>query len=353
MEEAALQAVAGFVYPILPPEEKVKWEPLDSQLKANFIRILHEQTNLCHIFQGADIPIVILKGTSAAQYYPEPYRRSMGDVDFLVPLLLYGKARKVMVANGYSYEYGDTENSRHIGFRNNGVLFELHRSFSSFDRDIEPLVLERFDRREIHSICGKEFPTLPDPVNGIVFLAHIRQHMFEEGIGLRQIIDWMMFVHSYLSVERWESEFEELAENAGFTFFAKTLTKMCKLYLGLPDEVPWCEDADPAVAGELMQYVLNCGNFGRKDTKKAEERRIEEVSRNIRTMGLFAYLQYKGEQHWKALNKYPQLKSFAWIYQFGRIVKNGLKANLKAASVAKSLAAGNERGKLLKKLGLE
>lgn len=353
MEEAALQAVAGFVFPVLPPEQKIKWYSQDSLQKTSFIRILHEQENLWDMFQAADIPIVILKGTSAAQYYPEPYRRSMGDVGFLVPHRLYEKAKELMVSNGYSYEYGDNEKSRHIGFRKNGVLFELHRSFSSFDRDIEPFVLEGFDRREIHSICGKEFPTFPDPINGIVFLEHIRQHMFEEGVGLRHIIDWMMFVHAYLTPEKWENEFKPLADLAGFTCFSKVLTLMCKMYIGLPDPVPWCENADPSAASELMEFVLNSGNFGHKAQKAAEQRQVEVVSRNIRRKGLFRYLQEIGELRWSLLEKHPHLRPFAWMYQSGRILKAGLKSDLKIGDIGNNLTSGDKKGQLIKKLELE
>ena len=207
--------------------------------------------------------------------------------------------------------------------------------------------------REIHFVYGYGFPTLPEPINGLVFLAHIRQHMFEEGIGLRHIIDWMMFVHKYLTDEKWENDFKILTKHAGFTTFAKTLTLMCKLYLGLPDDVPWCEDADPAVAEELMHYVLRSGNFGCKNKKKKSERQVEVVARNIRTMGMFAYLQKKGELHWKTLEICPYLIPFAWTFQLRRIVKSGIWSGLKIRTIRKNMIAGKETGILLEKLGIE
>ena len=36
------------------------------------------------LFENNNIPLVILKGTAAAMYYPKPQLRTMGDIDFLV-----------------------------------------------------------------------------------------------------------------------------------------------------------------------------------------------------------------------------------------------------------------------------
>ena len=73
---------------------------------------------------------------------------------------------------------------------------------------------------------------LPDDENGIVLLSHIRQHL-ESGLGLRQIIDWMMFVRSYLNDEMWFSSFHEKAQRTGLESLAVITTKMCQKYLGL------------------------------------------------------------------------------------------------------------------------
>ena len=48
----------------------------------NNTRILHAHAELTSILQG--IPFVTMKGYASAYYYPQPIRRTMGDVDFLV-----------------------------------------------------------------------------------------------------------------------------------------------------------------------------------------------------------------------------------------------------------------------------
>lgn len=173
------------------------------------------------------------------------------------------------------------------------------------------------------------------------------------GIGLRQIVDWMMFVHAYLTPEKWENEFKPLADRTGFTCFSTILTLMCKMYIGLPDPVPWCENADPSAASELMEFVLNSGNFGHKARKPAEQRQVEVVSRNITRKGLFRYLQETGELRWSLLERHPKLRPFAWMYQTGRILKAGMKSGLKIGDIRNNLTSGDKKGQLIKKLGLD
>ena len=348
--EAKVHAIICLTAPGVPEEERIKWRMEENLQKANFIRLIQAQSELIDLFEEHHIPVVILKGTAAAQYYPAPFRRTMGDVDFYVSREQLEEAQAILQENGYSQIHED--DGRHIAYRKQGLIFEMHYRFSSPDCDIEPIILDGFSHASYHRISNKIFPSLPDAENGIVLLAHIRHHIMLSGIGLRQIIDWMMFVHAYLTPEKWDNEFKPLADQTGFTSFSKVLTLMCKMYIGLPDPVPWCENADQSAASELMEFVLNSGNFGQKDRKVAEQRQVEVVSRNVRSKGLFRYLQETGEVRWSLLERHPHLKPFAWMYQTGRILKAGMKSGLKLGDIRNNLTSGDKKGQLIKKLGL-
>ena len=62
-------------------------------------------------------------------------------------------------------------------------------------------------------------------INGLVLLDHVRYHL-QGGLGIRQIIDWMMFVHANLNDETWETGFAQLARGAGLETLAVTMTSM-------------------------------------------------------------------------------------------------------------------------------
>ena len=66
----------------MPEELRQTWKMEIYQQIANNINYRHFQLQL-----PVTVPYVILKGTAAAVYYPNPSQRTMGDVDFIVPTM--------------------------------------------------------------------------------------------------------------------------------------------------------------------------------------------------------------------------------------------------------------------------
>ncbi len=130
--------------------------------------------------------------------------------------------------------------------------------------------------------------------------------------------DWMMFVHVELNDELWENEFKALAQEAGLEKLAITITCMCRKWLGLPDEITWCNDADEDLADAILRRIFIDGNFG-------HERPVTDgIQVEIRKKGLFPYLQFAGMTNWKLAQKYRILRPFAWLYQVCRYIRKGI-----------------------------
>ena len=82
----------------------------------------------------------------------------------------------------------------HYSYVKGKIRIELHRRLGSVDETDNELIT-LFDRgiddRRWKDIDGYKFPVLSDPLNGLVLIFHINHHL-RSGLGLRQIIDWMM-----------------------------------------------------------------------------------------------------------------------------------------------------------------
>ena len=231
-----------------------------------------------------------------------------------------------------------------------GVEFELHHRFSTEGLEVEPALIAGLARAETKNLCGQAFPMLPERENGLVLLAHVCFHLRSGRLGLRQVIDWMMYVHRCLDDEAWENGFREMAAEYGLETLAITMTRMCREWLGLPDSITWDRNADPETALELLETVFARGNFGRK---LGEERRVEGVGVNVRRKGgLFCYLQDAGLKHWEAARRYPVLRPFAWGYQLCRWVKLGCRYVLHPSGIRKQLDSGKNLYALQQKLGV-
>ena len=124
---------------------------------------------------------------------------------------------------------------------------------------------------------------------------------------------------------------------------------MCQIYLGLPETINWCKDADEELCKELIQLLFISGNFGIKNGKGTS---VEYVSTSIKRHGLFKWLQYAGESNWKAYKKHKWLKPFCWIYQIFRYASKGFKSGRNSKQLSDDLNRSNRRFTLLKELDI-
>lgn len=346
LQEAKDQTVVALAAPAVPKEEAAKWRVPAARNKMRFFQVLDAQTKLVQLFKDADIPMVILKGFAAAIYYPVAMQRTMGDIDFIVPQDRIDDARRLMEKNGYIFTH---KTDRHDHYVINDIVTELHYRYSEENWDFEHLIAEGVSHSDMHEIYGKAFPSLPVEINGLVLIDHIRSHLYG-GLGIRQIIDWMMFVHAYLDDTAWVERFAPLAREPGLETLALTATKMCKLWFGLPDGITWCDSADEETAEQLMDMIFGFGNFGIK--RQNDGQPMDTISMDVSRYGLFRYLQMTGESTWKAYHKHHSLKPFAWIYQSFRFAKSGTVALFRGEKSKVDTAGAKEKYELYKKLGI-
>ena len=291
------------------------------------------------------VPYVILKGTSAAQYYPHPEYRALGDIDLITRREDYLIACEMLAQNGWvesPSRHQSLEEGRHRSFERNNILIEIHSYFSIFT-DVERS--EYLDNLILENIQSTH--VLPDLINGLVLLAHIDQH-FEQGIGLRHIVDWMMFVNKCLPDEKWK-EFSAHAKIIGLDKLAITVTRMCEIYLGL-HEREWTRGTDTIICKQLMDYIMSSGDFGRKQA--LEEKIGQNVLSFVRKPKSFLKLmQEQGLKHWKTARRNPILRPFAWLYQANRYLLRGVGRSDAKSKLMSEYKAFKERKALCDALG--
>ncbi len=332
LEEAQLQAVAG----LLNGE--------DLYTATRFVQYCYVEDELVKLLSSHNIPTVIVKGTSAAIYYPIPSARTFGDIDFIVPLQYFSIATTLLEANGYIKNSKPEDEDRHIGYSKDGYHFELHHRFSYTDLDIERYIQAGIENRVQVRINDHEFPMLPPLANGLVLLTHISHHLYL-GLGLRQIIDWMMYVDRVLNDEFWYSTFQSAVNELGFSTLAITATALCQNYLGLPAR-SWCQGADEELVNQLLETILTSGNFG---IKTGTGNNVETVTAAMKSHGVFYYLQLAGEHNWALYHRYHMLKPFCCLYQIFRYIRQGIGRGFKLKD---DIGRGSARADLLKKLGV-
>ena len=356
-QEMALHAILGVVreiIPSLPLPQKIRtaWDKQNYQIIARSVQIAAGQSELIQLLCENDIRYAILKGTAAAHYYPIEYTRSLGDVDFIVDEENYERTLKLLQGNGYIPSFEHEDNYRHESFNKDGIHYECHHLFAdnsfSHAAKIDELILSNIENVALAETPYGSFMTLPTAVNGLVLLEHIAIHI-KAGIGLRQIIDWLLYADQYLSDAQWEGENGRVIRESGLDTLAKVVTRAGQLYFGLNPKLTWCEDVSEKACLDLTKLVFAYGNFGNKNTI---DDKVVVVAYKYRK-NLFQQLNNSGEHNWKILHQYPWLKPLAPIYQIGRYTKQVLTTKGAFKAVFANRKATDERISIMQELGLD
>ncbi|MBR4711024.1 MAG: nucleotidyltransferase family protein [Clostridia bacterium] len=341
LREQALSLLAAAILPEMdvPDDLRRAWQTENYAQVMYGVRLRRVQERL-----PLSVPYAILKGSAAAQYYPRPDLRTMGDIDLITRREDFDTACGDLLKDGYAENTVPEADGviRHRRFLKDGIEVEMHAYYAVLN---DPDAAGCLDDLIIGGISPSHL--LPDMINGLVLLEHISRHL-EDGLGLRQIIDWMMFVHRCLPDARWP-EFSAMADRVGLSRLAVITTRMCGIYLGLPARA-WCADADEQICGRLMDYLMACGNFGQKLSR--EELRSETLMLAMWTpKSMFSLLQRHGLYNWKAAQRHRALRPFAWIYQIGRYLVKGLGRPHALSRIRAEHRAAREHNDLLDALG--
>lgn len=311
----------------IPKELSEEWKNAIVQQVSHYYRYKEQEEAL-----PLTVPYAILKGSSAAQYYPHPEYRAMGDIDIITLEDDYQVACEELVQNGY-LELPETHLARRL-FIKNEIVVEMHKSFTGWDSpgEIDLLIAENIN------------PThyLPDLVNGFVLIQHIKDHLIK-GIGLRQILDWMLFVNQCLSKGKWP-EFRTLISTMKLETLAVYVTRMCEMFLGLPEQ-EWCRNADTQICRQLMKLILDSGNFG---NQVEHDTIVSSVffAKASNPRDLFVFLRNRGSSHW--IEKHGNKPTPFWsvLYQAGRYAVLGTQRK----STLRKLFIEYRKGRQEKKL---
>lgn len=214
---------------------------------------------------------VILKGLSSSAYYPKYECRILGDCDFLIQPEQKEQVKEVLLSAGY--EMSGEGNNHHTVFRRPNQDLEMHFEIPGIPNGwkgncVRDYMSGVFDESLSFEIQGRNI-CLPLPkYHGLILLLHMQHHMLSEGIGLRHLFDWCMFVEKTFTEDFWERDLLPILKKIGLFRFAQIMTKTGNLYLGTicPE---WCQIDEEALCDCVMEDILTGGNFGRKNKARS------------------------------------------------------------------------------------
>ncbi len=334
----------------LPTEALHEWQDTTVLLWQQNEALAAERRALVAFCEEKGIPSVILKGDAAAALYPTPDLRVAGDIDLLIPPADFDTVGAYLTARGYTAE--SKEGDHHDAFVRGRVTVELHRTVSGVPsgdvgKTVADLLADILTTAKTARVGEDQIPVPDDLHQALVLLLHMQQHLREGGLGLRQLLDFALFLQSISSKDTKE-EISRILHQIGLYCFAATLALACHRHLGLPADALCFTGGDAALADALFADMMASGNFGRGNADYAGSA-IVTLHRDEKRGALGNALQNvatKCKTEWKCAEKHPILLLVLvpfWVVR--RILKKG-------AVRPQMLAAADKRGKLYDRLKL-
>jgi hypothetical protein len=259
----------------VPQEVALTFAGSTLQLEQRNTAMNYFVATLIEKLRAVDIYSILVKGQGIAQCYERPLWRACGDVDLLLDENNYKKSKAYLSKIASDVEKEDEER-RHLAITIEPWIVELHGSLRVMwsrrvDKIIDGIQNELFKEGKVRVWRNGETDVfLPSPDNDVIFIfAHILQHFFVEGIGLRQICDWCRLLYTYRdSLNR-----EELKNRIllmGLKSEWKVFAALAVDYLGMPEmAMPFYDKSRKwsKKANRIMLLVLETGNFGHNRDK--------------------------------------------------------------------------------------
>lgn len=315
------------VFPVAYSFVKDKCDDVDSktfsQIIAKNIRVEFAHNEVHRILSDNSIPYVILKGVDSASYYKEPMLRMMGDVDVLVRPEDIAKADKLLKSIGFVTADDIHGDDMHIGYkRNDGIACELHRRIgwapkNSVGDTVNKYLYDIFEKSFEYKMSNGSCIVPCKFHHGLILLLHTATHLTHEGVGLRHLCDWAVFINDF-SNDEFVALFEQPLKEMGLWRFAQLLTLCCVRHLGC-DQKEWAGQDDNNLIDSIVFDILNGGNFGTKDTdrynqiKYISDRKEGTTAKKNPILQLFASINAKTKKEFKFSNKSKFFLPLGWI----------------------------------------
>ena len=314
-ETAKRQTLAGIAFAgieKLPSEQRppkdiiIQWYTLCESIKKKNIELNKKAAIISQKFKAEGFKNCILKGQGIAQLYPNPLLRTPGDID----IWLDGDDKKVIeyVKNIF---HDCIPTYHHVDFPiSDEVDIEIHYRPSWMCNPCTNKKIQQFYSMQAgelflnnNELAANAFPTPSISFNRIFILHHIYRHLFSEGIGIRQVLDYYFVMQQSMTEEEKRAYIGQLKE-FGLYRFASAVTYVMQRIFALDKEHTIIEANDKE--GEfLIREMMLAGNFGRYDTRYTTNAHGLNMGhiRNIvkRSFSLFAH--YPAETFWTPIFK--------------------------------------------------
>lgn len=263
-----------------PLRQYSQWALATEKIEAASQRRVEASRELSERFAAAGLRSCILKGSSSAKLYPSPLRRQSGDVDIWVEggiakvldfLKKECKVKEIVYHHCDAKFFDDVPVEVHFtpSWMNSYVLNKRFQAYCSAQAEAQ------FSNRD--EALG--FSVTTPAFSAVFSMVHIWRHVMDEGVGLRQLMDYAYTLKALPQEEK--SGVVTVLKDLHLLDFTAAVMYLMKDIFHLDDgQLLIAPDAKGGAF--LLDEVLRGGNFGHYDERNAHGRSEGRVKRTLR-----------------------------------------------------------------------
>ena len=257
---------------------KMNWMAMAVDIQRRNSLILERARELSRLFAEEGYRSTVLKGVGVSKYYPDPSLRQGGDIDLWVDapkkeLISYlrskYKVESIVVHHADVEIFPDVETEIHFwpSYTYNPFRWLKYRSFFNSYK------AECF-------VCNGDGYSSPSlRFNSVYLMMHIFRHIYNEGIGLRQLLDYYYLLRKLSSSDRvWAMT--QLSKLGLGKFTAAVMWVIREAFNG--NDSLLCSP-DEKSGRFLLNDIELAGNFGKWDSRI--HRRKGDIGRVVENLG--------------------------------------------------------------------
>ena len=251
----------------------LKWCASVLQTEENNRHLNSEVGKLFTLLRAHGVEPVLLKGQGVARNYRQPLHRQCGDIDIFIGKQNFELVNQLLRTDGE--EKGEVT-YKHSSYNWHNVIIENHRILTQMMSPRANRRLQQYiaswhgtDKAVKFNLEGYEVTVPPVEFDAIFLLFHAVHHLFDMGIGFRQICDWACLLRrnrESINRDHVAHKLTELKLDRTAKIFG-ALTVNC---LGLDrTELPLdFSQEEEKVSEWLLDIIWGGGNFGKFDKNK-------------------------------------------------------------------------------------
>lgn len=281
-EEAKRQSVLDVVFTVVSklPKEELPPRPLlmcwavhAEATKDMNKRINQEAARLTELFNKVGRRTAVLKGAANARLYPDPFSRQCGDIDLWIEGGRKSVEKCLLEMNLHPEVEGNVV-AHHVHLPENadGIIVEAHFKPAS-GIPFKDGAFQKYLNKEILNaeLVPEGFYSPSIKFALVMQLAHLQQHFFSTGIGLRQYMDYFILLQHSTEQDR---------QQAFDVMDLLYMNKACGAVMWLLGEVFGLKRERMLCAPnqwrgkKLLKLAMDGGNFGQYALTKKKRRNV-------------------------------------------------------------------------------